>query len=84
MIYLETEHLYYNTQVYFRKHMWVDMPNHERIWGERYRAWLAEQGCTVVDGHSPVLRNSLGVAPGFDYFAFENEQDAAMFALRWS
>lgn len=86
MTYLETEDIYYNTQVYFRKHKWVNMPNHERVWAERYREWLAEQGCVIVHTEStiPVVRNSLGVAPGFDRFGFERQEDAVLFALRWT
>lgn len=62
------------------------MPNHERVWAERYRKWLAEQGCVIVLTKSDyeVVRNSLGVAPGYDKFGFENEHDATIFVLRWS
>lgn len=85
MTYLPTEDIYYNTQVYFRKHCWINMPNHERVWAERYREWLAEQGCVIVLRSSDinVVRNSLGVAPGFDQFGFSKPEDATMFALRW-
>lgn len=86
MILLETNDLYYNTQVYFRKNHWINMPNHERVWAERYHKWLAEQGCAIVLTKSDieVVRNSLGISPGYDKFGFENERDATMFVLRWS
>lgn len=86
MIYLPTEDIYYNTQVYFRKHCWINMPNHERVWAEKYREWLAEQGCVIVHNTKsaiPVVRNSLDVAPGWDQFGFEKSEDATLFALRW-
>lgn len=62
------------------------MPNHERVWAERYRDWLAEQGCVIVltESDIDVVRNSLGVAPGYDKFGFKNEQDAVWFTLKWS
>lgn len=85
MTYLPTEDIYYNTQVYFRKNCWSNMPNDDRVWAERYRKWLAEQGCVIVHySETNLITNSLGIAPGFHYFAFEKSEDATLFKLRWS
>lgn len=83
MILIPTNDLYYNTQVYFRKNCMDDLPNDDKIWAKAYREWLAEQGATIVLAED-VVRNALGVAPYYDKFGFENEQDATMFVLRWS
>ena len=85
MITLETNDLYYNTQVYFRKHYIDNLPNDDKVWGQEYHKWLAAQGAIIVKNKQEVfLRNSLGVAPYYDKFGFENERDATMFILRWS
>lgn len=88
MILLETEELYYSTQVYFRKNLWINMPQNENVWATRYNKWLRTQGCVIVklDGPNgiPVVRNVLGVAPGHDKFGFERPEDATLFKLRWS
>ena len=79
----ESAIMYYNTQVYFREHYIGDLPNNDRVWAEKYNEWLAEQGCTINYSNDRVLRNSLGIAPHYDTFQFENEHDALMFKLRW-
>jgi hypothetical protein len=76
--------MYYNTQVYFREHYIDDLPNDDRAWAEKYKEWLAEQGCVIIHTNDRVLRNSLGIAPWYDKFSFENPEDATMFVLRWS
>lgn len=84
MILLETKDLYYNTQVYFRKHLMDDLPNDDKAWAKAYHAWLKTQGAVIITSHDDVLHNSLDVAPGYDKFGFENEHDATLFVLKWS
>lgn len=77
--------MYFNTQVYFRQHLLNDLANNEQVWQQRYHNWLAEQGCVIVRSDKKnLLRNSLGIAPGFDTFGFGDERDAVIFRLRWS
>jgi hypothetical protein len=84
MIYLETGDLYYNTQVYFRKNLMDDLPNDDKAWKKAYHTWLETQGVVIVISSKDLIRNALGVAPGYDMFGFENEHDATMFVLKWS
>ena len=88
MTLIEADNIYYNTQVYFRKHFIDDLPNDHRVWEKVYSEWLQSQGCEIVysrDILSPhVLRNSLGIAPYYDKFGFKNPEDATMFILRWA
>jgi len=85
MIYLETDRLYYNTRLYFRDHIIDSLPNNETDWYNGYRSWLAEQGCEIIrlDTGRDFAVDILGVAPGYDQFAFENDRDATIFLLRW-
>lgn len=85
MTYLETDQLYYNTRPAFRQQILDTLPNNEKDWYYGYRRWLKEQGCEIVrKGTKNILAiDALGVAPGYDQFAFENEQDATAFLLRW-
>lgn len=84
MILIDTNDLYYNTQVYFRKNLMDDLPNDDKVWCEEYHKWLKSQGAKIVFSKSDLIRNALGVAPGYDKFGFENEHDATLFVLRWS
>lgn len=86
MILLETSsNLYYNTQLYFRKNMLESLANDDREWAEAYARWLATQGAVLIkDNNKSLLRNGLGVAPGYDKFGFTNPADATVFLLRWS
>lgn len=84
MILLPCGDLYYNTQVYFRKHVIDHLLNDQQVWAQQYREWLAEQGCEIVLSNNRALRNSLNVSPFYDSFGFRNEADATAFLLRWS
>ena len=85
MTLIETGDIYYNTQVYFRKHFLDDLPNDDRVWETVYRQWLRSQGCEIVRFPPPeLLRNSLGIAPHYDKFGFKNPGDATLFILRWA
>jgi hypothetical protein len=84
MIYLETDNLYYNSQVWFAEHILPNLINNESAWAFAYRKWIKEQGATIVPHVPQMLVNSLGISPGYDKFKFDNEQDAVMFTLRWS
>ena len=86
MTYLETDQLHFITRKYFRDHIIETLPNNETDWYNGYRSWLAEQGREIVKlnpGRDFVV-DILGVAPGYDQFAFADEQDATLFLLRWS
>ena len=78
--------IYYNTQVYFRKHFIDDLPNDDKEWAKAYHAWLKEQGATVVPppNKQNLLATALGVSPYYDHFCFENDHDATVFVLKWS
>lgn len=84
MILLKTDDLYFNTQIYFRKHYMDDLPNDDNIWRIEYHKWLKTQGAVILGPVRSCVKNSLGVSPGYDQFAFENESDATLFVLRWS
>lgn len=85
MTLIEAGDIYYNTQVYFRKHFIDDLPNDHHSWTTEYRRWLRSQGCEVITDPSPtILRNSLGIAPFYDKFGFKNPEDATIFILRWA
>ena len=84
MILLETNDLYFNTQVYFKNNLMGDLPNNDKVWRQTYHAWLKSQGAVIVKSNHNLVCNVLGVAPFSDKFGFENEQDATMFVLRWS
>lgn len=86
MTYIDSLHVIYNVQVWFRKNCIDDLPNDSDIWAREFRKWLAEQGGEIDrdDYFSPRLRNGLGLAPGYDRLKFERDEDATIFLLRWS
>jgi hypothetical protein len=86
MTYLETDQLHFITRKYFRDVVLETLPNNETDWYNGYRSWLAEQGCEIVklNPGRDFAVDILGVAPGYDKFAFADEQDATLFLLRWS
>lgn len=86
MTLIETDMIYFNTQVYFRKHYIDDLPNDDNIWKEAYKKWLLSQGCVIVPYTKDeyVLKTSLGIAPYLDKFGFDDPNDAMLFVLRWS
>jgi hypothetical protein len=93
MFYLPTQTFYGNCQLGFVKACLTPQEIYNFSSGmaeekrRRFHAWLAEQGCVVVE-HKPafsgLIRNGLGVAPGYDRFGFERDQDRVLFALRWA
>jgi hypothetical protein len=77
--------IYYNTQIFFAKNILPSLPNDDCAWAKEYRVWLKEQGAIIVtDEFETLLRTTLGVAPGYDFFEFEKDSDATIFVLRWS
>ena len=86
MTYLETDQLHFTARKYFRDHILDSLPNNETDWYNGYRSWLAEQGCEIVKPNADrdFVVDILGVAPGYDRFAFANERDATLFLLRWA
>jgi hypothetical protein len=49
-----------------------------------FRYWLEDQGCKIELSAKSYLRNSLGIAPGYDRLKFERDEDATVFLLRWA
>ena len=84
MTLIETGDIYYNTEVYFRKHFLDDLRNDGRVWAKVYREWLQSKGCEIVNLASAPLRNRLGIAPHYDKFGFKNPEYATLFILRWA
>lgn len=84
MILLNTNELYYNTQVYFAKHFMDGLTNDANALRQSYHAWLKTQGAVVIKGPESLICNILGIAPSYDKFGFKNEHDAIVFVLRWS
>jgi hypothetical protein len=77
--------IYYKTQIFFARNIVPSLPNDDRAWAKGYSEWLKEQGAIIVtDEFETLLRTTLGVAPGYDFFEFENDSDATMFVLRWA
>lgn len=82
--------IYFNTRRWFRNKLISFDP---RVMGEigdfdvyfRYKHWLAKQGAQIIKHpNRTLITDWLGVAPGYDKFEFQREQDATMFILRWS
>lgn len=84
MTHINDVNIYYNVQVYFRKHCMDGLPNDSRAWSRAFRDWLAEQGCEIEQTRGDVIRNTLDFAPHYDNFRFRNDRDATVFILRWS
>lgn len=77
--------IYYNTQIFFAKNIVPTLPNDDKAWKKGYSDWLKEQGAIIVTfKFETLLRTTLGVAPGYDFFEFEKDSDATIFVLRWS
>jgi hypothetical protein len=76
--------LYYNTQIYFTVNILPGLLNDDHKLKNGYKEWLKEQGCTIKQHPSNLLKTGLGVSPGYDVFEFLQEKDAMMFLLRWS
>jgi hypothetical protein len=82
---ISTNEIYYKTQIFFAKNIVPTLPNDDRAWRKEYSEWLKEQGAIIVTDESETLiRTTLGVAPGYDFFEFENDSAATMFVLRWA
>lgn len=84
MTLLDTNKLYFNTQIYFKNNFIDELPNDDKVWREVYHTWLKSQGAIIVKSEKDLVRNVLGVAPFNDKFGFENEHDATMLVLRWA
>jgi hypothetical protein len=85
---IPTNEIYYKTQTFFARNILPSLPNDDRAWAKGYSEWLKEQGAIIVEGRAcagefPLVKTSLGVAPFYDFFEFENDGDATMFVLRW-
>jgi hypothetical protein len=83
MTYIDDVEVVYNLQVWFRKNSIDSLPNDDRAWRGEFEAWLREQGCEIERGNDRLLRNSFGMAPGYDRLRFDRDEDAMLFALRW-
>lgn len=97
---IPTNEIYYKTQIFFTKNILPSLPNDDRAWAKGYSEWLKEQGAIIVEdagrghrhpsasqlraGGAARVKTSLGVAPFYDFFEFENDSDATMFVLRWA
>jgi hypothetical protein len=75
--------LYYNTQVWFARNILPGLPNDNNAWARAYSKWLLGQGAVVEHSDYDVIRNAIGVAPGYDHLVFERGEDLTMFVLRW-
>ena len=84
MSYITDYNIKHNLQVYFRNNILLDLENDDRVWAERFRLWLLEQGAVIELHPGRLLRNSLGIAPLYDKLAFEDEGKLIVFSLRWS
>lgn len=78
------EDWYWNSQIWFAKNIIPNLPNDDHVWALEYQKWLQEQGAELVLSHSGLIRNSIGVAPGYDHIEFADEQKHLIFVLRWS
>jgi hypothetical protein len=76
--------IYYNTQIFFARNIVPSLPNDDRAWKKKYSEWLKEQGASIVTESETLIRTTLGVAPGYDFFEFEKDSDATIFVLRWT
>lgn len=91
MILLEnSDLLYYNSQLYFKKNILARKAPDDWVWTEAYTQWLADQGAVLIqddrqDDRKLRQRNYFfGFVLGRDKFGFMNPADATMFVLRWS
>lgn len=60
-----------------------DIDDYQQI-SEDFLIWLRAQGCEIERSELKLLRDSLGIAQGYDRLRFDNEQDAVVFLLKWS
>jgi hypothetical protein len=87
MTYIETDrYIYYAVKKYFAQNIIDSLPNDQKVWQSEFRKWLRDQGCEIVDTDKKTMMVSdgLGVIPGYDRLAFQNDADALVFRLRWS
>jgi hypothetical protein len=76
--------IYYNTQIWFARNILPGLPNDNNAWARAYSKWMLGQGAVVERSDRDVIRNGIGIAPGYDYLVFDRDEDLTMFALRWS
>lgn len=82
---IPTGEIYYTARIYFRNKILPNLPNDDSIWREEFRRWLASQGARIKpDDGRRLVTDILGVAPGYDFFEFEDERLASLFVLKWS
>lgn len=81
MVRLPTDRLYYNSANYFFEHHTDGVLDYELV--SAFDQWLQSQNTFIVKSNPNLIRNDLGIAPGFDEFGFDNEEDAIIFKLRW-
>lgn len=87
MICIPTNKLYYKIRQHYTALVTSQPISHPNDLYTHFRTWLKEQGVTLVAfkfKDDLRLTDTLGVAPGYDYFQFENDQDAVMFLLKWT
>lgn len=81
---LADQEIMYTLQVYFRKNILPELDNDDRLWSDKFKLWLSEQGAAIDYHPGRLLRNGLGIAPHYDRLVFEDESKLTMFMLRWS
>ncbi len=84
MTYIDDINVIYNLQVWFRQNLIDGLDNNESVWRVEFETWLWQQGCEIERSNDRVLRNSLGIAPGYDRLRFDRDEDAVLFKLKWS
>lgn len=86
MTYIDDLVILYNLQVWFRQNRLDLLENSDKVWTKEFAKWLQEQGCEIdyYQPYSSVLRNGLGIAPGYDRLMFADSSAATWFVLRWS
>lgn len=81
IILIETNKLYWKTQEEFLK---LPVTPHKSV-ADCYRMFLENQGVTILySKEKELVRNILGVAPGYDSFCFKDEKDYTWFLLKYS
>jgi len=93
MIKVPTNKLYYNIRQYYAAEV-LSKELYKEIYSVNahlnFKNWLKGQGANLIkydfgnDVSISRITDSFGISPGYDYFEFENDQEATAFVLRWS
>lgn len=85
MVIIRADKVYINARIYFAHNILDKLPNDDKVWAKVFKKWLRSQGATIVRNRRVnFMRDSLGVASGYDKIKFNQDKFATVFLMRWS